>query len=386
MKRVLQISKYMYPFIGGVEQVAKDIANALSEQGYEQKIICFNEDADDGKMVCRKEENTTDFVDGVEVIRVGYKLKIASQSLSLHYKKALDDVMENFKPDVVIFHYANPFVARLLLRHSKENFKLVVYWHFDISKQRFLKLFVHDQTKRLIERADKIVGATPIHVNESEFSKYFGNKKYILPYRIDEKSLILDDIDREKASLIRMKYSGKVLGFFIGRHVPYKGLKYLIAASKELGNINAKFFIAGNGELTESLKAQAAGDDKIEFIGRISASDKRAYLEACDILTFPSVTKNEAFGLALAEGMYFGMPAVTYHINGSGVNYVNLDGVTGIECPNADVSAYANALRKLIEDEELRTKLGTQARERVLENFTAENFKENMVKLLEEEL
>ena len=62
---------------------------------------------------------------------------------------------------------------------------------------------------------------------------------------------------------------------------------------------------------------------------------------ACDVFCFPSVTKNEAFGIALAEGMYFGKPAVTFTIPGSGVNYVNLDGVTGIECKNADCKDYA---------------------------------------------
>ena len=43
-------------------------------------------------------------------------------------------------------------------------------------------------------------------------------------------------------------------------------------------------------------------DDKVEFLGRITDSDRRSYLYACDIVCFPSVTRNEGFGLALAEG------------------------------------------------------------------------------------
>lgn len=142
--------------------------------------------------------------------------------------------------------------------------------------------------------------------------------------------------------------------------------------------------IAGTGELTERLKESAANDKKIEFLGAISDSEKRSYLFASDIICFPSITRNEGFGLALAEGMYFGKPAVTFTIPGSGVNYVNLNGVTGIECPNCDAEAYAEALRTLCRDDKLREQYGRAARQRVLEHFTAEKFDENVKKLISE--
>ena len=44
MIKVLQISKYYYPFIGGIEQVARDISRSLDRNIFQQKIICFNED------------------------------------------------------------------------------------------------------------------------------------------------------------------------------------------------------------------------------------------------------------------------------------------------------------------------------------------------------
>jgi rhamnosyl/mannosyltransferase len=86
---------------------------------------------------------------------------------------------------------------------------------------------------------------------------------------------------------------------------------------------------------------------------------------ASDIICFPSVTRNEAFGLTLAEGMYYEKHAVTFTIPGSGVNYVNLDGVTGIECPNCDSKAYAVALKKLATNSKLRKKYGNAARESI---------------------
>ena len=221
------------------------------------------------------------------------------------------------------------------------------------------------------------------HVDESEFTPEFGDKKCILPYMIDEKNLLLSEEELAAAKQIKEKYAGFVLGFFIGRHVPYKGLTYLIKASKELSVENFRFLIAGSGELTESLKEEAKSDPKVEFLGRVTDSERRAYLYASDIVCFPSVTRNEGFGLALAEGMYFGHPAVTFTIPGSGVNYVNLDGVTGIECPNSDYKAYAEAIKKLAENEAIRQQYGEAARQRVLDNFTSDRFCENFLTMIE---
>ena len=82
--------------------------------------------------------------------------------------------------------------------------------------------------------------------------------------------------------------------------------------------------------------------------------------------------------------MYFGKPAVTFTIPGSGVNYVNLNGVTGIECPNCDSQAYAAALKKLCNDDNLKEKYGKAARKRVLDNFTISKFDENIKRLIED--
>lgn len=383
MKKVLQISKYYYPFLGGTEQVARDIANSVSRLSeVEQKIICFNEDASDGNMRSRKNETIHEIVDGIEVIRCGYQMKISSQAISFTYPSELDKVMKEFNPDIVILHYPNPFVTHFLLKYKNKKFKLVVYWHLDITKQKLLKRLFHQQNISLVNRADKIIGATPKHLEESVYTKYFEGKKQILPYMIDEKNLIISEKEIEKAKEIRKKYAEKIIGFFIGRHVPYKGLNYLVEASKMIGQSDIQFLIAGTGELTEELKEQARGDSKVEFLGRISDSDRRAYLYACDIFCFPSITRNEGFGLALAEGMYFGKPAVTFTIPGSGVNYVNLDGVTGIECANGDSLAYAKALTKLCEDVKLREIYGENARRRVMENFTFDKFNFNIHELI----
>lgn len=57
MIKILHISKYYYPYIGGTEQVARDIVNSLKGNNIEQKVICFNADASDGNIMCEKKQD-----------------------------------------------------------------------------------------------------------------------------------------------------------------------------------------------------------------------------------------------------------------------------------------------------------------------------------------
>ena len=382
MTKVLQVVCSFYPRIGGIEQVAKDISDVLkTNDEIEQKIICLNEDAKIGEYECHRKETVRDTVNGVDVIRCGCIAKVASQLISLTYPAEISKLLKEFDPDVVIFHYPNPYLAMFLLPELKKHTKLVLYWHLDITKQKILGKLFNGQNIRLLKRADKVVATSPDYIDGSKYLSRFKEKCIVIPNCINPNKIAVSENTDKFADKIRDENKDKIICFGIGRHVPYKGYSYLIEAAKYLDE-RFKIFIGGTGPLTESLKSEARELKNVEFVGRISDEELVGYLTACDIFCFPSITKNEAFGIALTEGMYFGKPAVTFTIPGSGVNYVNLNGETGIECPNCDSKAYAEALKKLADDPELRKQLGDNARKRVIENFTFEIFKGNVMKLI----
>lgn len=383
MTRILQIPNYQYPHIGGIEQVSRDISDALLDcKDVEQKIICFNEDAKDGNYVCHRKETVHDQVNGVEVIRCGCVAKVASQSLSPSYPFELRKVLKDFKPDVVVLHYPNPFVSSFLLPLLPKNTRFILWWHLDIVKQKMLGKLFNGQTEKLCKRADKIIATSPNYIEGSKFLSKYKDKCTVIPNCIRPERFVENDYTENKIAEIKEKYKGKTICFAVGRHVPYKGMGYLVKASQYLDD-SFVVLIGGKGELTNSLKEEAKDDKKVVFLGRVEEEDMVAYYKACDIFCFPSITKNEAFGIALAEGMYFGKPAVTFTIPGSGVNYVSLDGVTGIECPNQDSKAFAEAIKKLSGDKELSEKYGKAAKVRVVSNFLYENFKESVIKFFE---
>lgn len=382
MKKVLQIPNYQYPHIGGIEQTARDIANVLKENAeIEQKIICFNEDAQDGDYQCYRGDTVHDLVDDVEVIRCGCFAKVASQSLSLTYPFELKKIFDNFKPDVVVLHFPNPFVSSFLLKMMPKDVRFILYWHSDIVKQEWLVKLFDSQTEKLLSRADTIVVTSPNYIEGSAYLRQYKDKCIVIPSCIKIDRFVIDEETETIAKSIKEKYKNKTICFAIGRHIPYKGMEYFVKASKLL-NDDFAILIGGDGELTNTLKEMAKGDSKVEFLGRVDDKTLAAYYLVCDIFAFPSITKNEAFGLSLAEAMYFENPAVTFTILGSGVNYVSLDKVTGIECPNRDVNAFAEAFLQLQQDESLRKQYGKTAKKRVEDNFLFDNFSKHIKELI----
>lgn len=369
--RILHISKYYYPYIGGVENICKYLVDNM-KQDNEIAVVCFNE----------KKDDRIDIVDGVKVYRVGAKLTIARQALSLSYFTVLKRALREFKPDIIHFHWANPYPAFVLLTMIPKDVKLVIHWHMDIIKQKKIYPLIRPVETALLRRANLVFVTSPNYRDGSKPLQPFKEKVRVVPNAIDEKHLVLRDGDEQRISEIRNMYDNKDIVFFVGRHIQYKGLPHLIEAERMVKS-DCAFVIAGKGPLTDELKA-SCHSNRVHFVGKISDDDLRCYLYAAKVFAFPSITKNEAFGVALAEAMYCHTPAVTFTIPGSGVNWVSINNKTCLEVSNGDDKAYAEAIDKLLNDDALRERLADAGEKRVKDNFLIHNMVEACEKAYEE--
>jgi rhamnosyl/mannosyltransferase len=155
---------------------------------------------------------------------------------------------------------------------------------------------------------------------------------------------------------------------FVGKLRYYKGLQFLIEAMPE---IDAPLVIIGRGPMENDLKMLAANygvAEKIRFVGEVTDDDLAAFYHACSLLVLPSVYRSEAYGLVQLEAHACGKPVISTRL-GTGVEFVNMDGKTGLIVPPADSAALAKAVGELLADPARRKRMGDFARKRAQTEF-----------------
>lgn len=354
--KILHISKYYFPYMGGVENICKYLVEGMTQ--HKMAVVCFND----------KCKDVVDEVNGIKVYRVATWINVAKQALSLSYFTVLRRAIKEFQPDVIQFHWANPFPAAVLLCMIPNKVKLVIHWHMDIIKQAKIYPLIKPIETALLKRADRIVVTSPQYRDASRPLQPFLEKVRIVPNAMDDSVFDLRPGDEKEIKKLKAKYNNKKIVFFIGRHIQYKGLPRLIEAEKYIKE-DCEIVIAGNGPLTKELKEQCKSN-RVHFVGRLNNDKLRWHHYAASVFAFPSITKNEAFGVALAEAMYCGTPTVTFTIEGSGVNWVSVNNETGIEVANGDDISYAKAIDRLLADEHLNLQYSKAGQKKVKEKFT----------------
>lgn len=278
----------------------------------------------------------------------------------------LKQIAKNY--DIIHVHHPDPMAAFALLCSGYKG-KVVLHWHSDILKQKsLLKLYMPIQ-KWLINRADVIVGTTPVYVKESPYLQEVQHKVTYLPIGVCHlESPIKQVMD------LRRKYLGKHIVFSLGRLVPYKGFAYLIEAAKHLDD-NYMVLIGGTGPLRDELQAQIETlglQDRVKLLGYVSDVELPAYFEACDLFCMSSVMKTEAFGIVQIEAMSCGKPVVATKIPESGVSWVNQDGVSGLNAEPCDAEDLAKCIRGILADENDYARFSKGALDRYKTVFTQE--------------
>lgn len=162
---------------------------------------------------------------------------------------------------------------------------------------------------------------------------------------------------------------------FVGRLQRLKGPQVLLRGVGELMRrhpaTNVRVIICGGlsgsglhapDEFT-NLAAEEGIDHLVRFMPPRPPQDLAKLYQAADIVAVPSY--NETFGLVAMEAQATGTPVVAANVGGLSIAVD--DGVSGLLVDGHESAAWADALGRLVEDDELRIKLATQAREHSLE-------------------
>lgn len=342
MRRVLVVNKAYWPHLGGVETVARQLAEGAVAAGFEVGVLCL------------AEKDTEEEINGVKIHRVEAALKVGSAPLAWEFLEKYSELAA--KADVIHFHAPNPMgELALLLKGRGKADKVICTYHSDPLRpkwaagayQRLLRLF--------LERCDTIVATSPNYIQSSSVLKSIENCCTVIPLGVDVERF--SNVSPEAvAECEKMLLEGlprpRVL--FVGRLVYYKGVDVLLKAVAQVPGVSA--ILVGEGPLKRDLEGLAGRlgiPPRIRFLDPLPDDLYPAIYHCADLFVLPSVERTEAFGIVGLEALSAGLPIITTEL-GTGTSYYNRDGITGIVVAPGHPYGLAEAIRHLVSDESSR--------------------------------
>ncbi len=361
--RILELGKFYAPEKGGIETLLRQLSEGFVARGSQVECVVGRGSFFKGSRF-RAEHSV---VEGVRLHRMRTFGEFLRTSVAPEYLLA----SRRWPCDVIHAHFPNP-LADLSCLLAPRHLPVVVSWHCDIPVRHrsIMRLYTPFQ-RALLNRADRIVVATPNHLEYSDWLPEFRHKVDVIPYGLDLERFQLPEGHMGRVAELRKTAGGKFILLNVARLVGYKGQCFAIEALRQVSN--AELWLVGSGPLEGELRALSAElgvADRVRFFNGVGDSDLPLYFQACDVFVFPSTTPAEGFGLVQVEAMVCGKPLVASNIR-SGVTYVCADGVNGLVVPIGDPSALAATLNRLLASPELRHQLGEAGRRRAFSEFSA---------------
>lgn len=355
---VLQVSKFYPPVLGGIESVTWELAEGLNRAGVHADVLCSNQ---------RFSTVAERWDAGYQVVRAASAGMVLSTSMAPAMGVQL--LRSRRRYDLIHVHMPDPMAA-LALWASCSRARVVVHWHSDVIRQRVALKVYEPLQEWLLRRADAVVATSQPYADSSGPLQRWRDKVAVIPIGISDNR---NTTCPEKVAAIRQRFRGRHVVFSLGRMAYYKGFDVLIQAASALPD-DCVVVIGGDGELLDHYRTMVSRlglAGKVHLPGHISDDDLASYFEACDVFCMPSTVRAEAYGVAMVEAMVMGKPIVATDIPGSGVPWVNVDGVTGFNVPVRHAQRLSEALMALMRDGDLRQRMGHAARQRFLCEFNA---------------
>ena len=326
--RILIVATEAPPVRGGIARIVGYLQEGFQQHGHHVDVLAYP-----------------------EVKRLVFG-QIRLSSLIFRLPRLLHRINEY---DVIHVHGTTPTISDVMLLFlrivcQRHRHPLVVYTHYadlDFGPVEILNKVYNCLHHWLSSHADAIVAATP------DILELVGKNErgFVVPLGIDLKHFAIQG----------QKESG-FTALFVGQFRPYKGVPILMRAMAQVPG--ARLLLAGQGPEEQVYRSLAAElDIDIEFHVGVSDAQLRQLYQRAHAVVLPSVSRLEAFGLVLVEGMAAGCIPIATDLPG----VCKVVGQSGFLFPQGDANRLASILRKLRDDSALVQQMGERARIRSTE-------------------
>ena len=371
--RIVQVSPWFLPHLGGVESHVYSLSSELVRRGHEVEVLTSKH---------RKDVPEREMMNGFAVTR----LKPMTTILRTPVVPSIRRLLKEREVDVFHAHSPPPLAAYYASKASVlTKMPFVLTYHCDIEIPSIFGIIIEEIYRRTfggrtMRRASRIIVTTETYAATSRAVWKYTPE--VIPNPVDF-DFFRPGIDGTSVRRFLRLKDGEHLVLWVGRVVPHKGIEYLVEAARYLEN--ARFLIGGDGPhlgVTRRVARAAGVEDRVVFTGRLDRSELPRYYAACDVFVLPSVSRLEAFGIVALEAMSSGKPVVVTDM--PGVREVISNGVEGLLCEPLSAEDLANKIKILLADPDLRRKMGEAGRKKVVERFGIQHVVDKVEKVYEE--
>jgi L-malate glycosyltransferase len=278
----------------------------------------------------------------------------------LNYFRAIPrirKIIREFKPDILHAHYATSY--GLMGAVSGFHPFIISVWGSDVYEFPLRSILHKTLLKYNLRKADLVLSTSKAMAEQT--SKFTDKKILVTPFGIDlnkfYKNRKQNHADDDEIVIGTVKALQKVYG-----------IEYLIRAFKLVvernPDKNLKLLIVGGGPDELELKKltfDLAVNNLTTFTGKVEQKKVPEYLNMLDI--YVAVSIQESFGVAVIEAGACELPVVVSRVGG--LPEVVAEGKTGFIVPPKNALETANAIDRLVNNEEIRNEFGKNARTRI---------------------
>lgn len=294
--RIAYISPRYTPFVGGVETHVSQIATRVATQGHQVEVLTQESDRDLPQ---------TETIDGVMVRRFAVPLP----SANFAFAPALWAYLRRHGADYDLVH-AHSYHTLPSLGAAFSNARPLVFTpHYHGTGHSPLRRLLHGPYRflgaRIFARAGRV-----ICVSEAEAALVRAH----FPHAAGRVTVIPNGVDVAALRTAEPYPETRTIILSAGRLEEYKNVQLVVRA---LVHLDPRFalIVAGDGParpLIQEAAARAGVSDRVHLLGRIDAASLRRWFRTAAV--YVSMSRHEAFGITLLEGLAAGAGVVAADI------------------------------------------------------------------------
>jgi D-inositol-3-phosphate glycosyltransferase len=377
---------------GGMNVYVRDLTRQLGAQGVSVDVFTRSQDEHVPHVL-----HHLGYGNRVVHVPAGPEVPLPKSELSAYLPEFVTGIKDfsrtkGIRYDAIHSHYWLSGLAALELRTSWDVPVVSMFHTLGLMKNRVAQ--PHEEVegdyringeRKVMASVDRIIAATPAELAQLQWLYNIDTKKVtVIPPGVDTSRFYPIPSDEAKAYIGIPPDDRMVL--YVGRIEPLKGLDVLFEAMgrycqhSQADKAHLHLTIIGGDPDASSekmtvemsrlkeLRERYGLEDMVTFRGKQDQDTLPYYYSSAEVVVVPS--HYESFGMVALEAMACGTPVVASQVGG--LAYLVKDGVTGYTVPVGDPEELCIHLRDLMEDRELRKRMGEQAA-RFAQDYAWEN-------------